>query len=48
MKQEISNSENNRIQYFHKVQQIAKELKFKLHQQNTILTESRHEHTKFN
>ena len=48
MKQKISNSENNRIQYFHKVQQVAKELKFKLHRQNAILIKSRHEHAKFN
>ena len=48
MKQEILNSENDRIQYFHKVQQVAKELKFKLHRQNVILTKSRHEHAKFN
>ena len=27
MKQEISDSENDRIQYFHKVQQVAKILK---------------------
>ena len=47
MKQEISNSENDRIQYFYKMQQVAKELKFKLHRQDAILTESRHEHVKF-
>ena len=30
------------------MQQVAKELKFKLHRQNATLTESRHEYAKFN
>ena len=49
MKQEVSNSENDRIQYFHKVQQVAKIRIFerpKLHRQNAILIKSRHEHAR--
>ena len=30
------------------MQQVTKELKFKLHRQNAILTKSRHKHAKLN
>ena len=58
MKQEISNNEEDRIEYIYKMQQIAKKLKkaylkrkitierLKLHRQSAILKKSRHEYAK--
>ena len=40
MKQEVPNNENNRIQYFHKVQQVAKILKKAYFDENKQLKEA--------